>query len=177
MTAHFVSWSAAMISAESVNQRQVLGMPPDLARPLEIALAARAQPIAVHVGAVMPAALALGMRARRDAGFVPADARRGGEEHVLQVLAEGLEQRPVLARRAELDLGLERGTDLARGAQLLDLLAHRVAQRAQPRPLAKQLSAVRRDRHLMRGLEENALLPGEVLPELLRRERQDRRHQ
>src|SRR5687767_14140654 len=169
MTAHFVSWSAAMISAESVNQRQVLGMPPDLARPLEIALAARAQPLAVHVGAVVPAALALGMRARCDTGFAPADARRGGEEYVFEVLAERLEQRPVLARRAELHLGLERGADLARGAQLLDLLAHRVTQRPQPRPPGEQRRAARNSRQLVHDLEEDAVvvLAGKFLPELL----------
>src|SRR5439155_19059655 len=100
-----------------------------------VAAAAPAERLVVDVRTVMPAALAFAVQARRD--LHPQLAARamhaggGGEHHELEVLAEVAEQLVVAAAGVEIDLGLQRRADLAGRAQLLDFLAHGVAQLAQ----------------------------------------------
>src|SRR2546426_5807623 len=182
-TAALAAWSATTIAAASANQRQLLGIPPFFAGSVQVAAAAAAERLVVDVRAVMPAALAFAVQARRDLHPQPsARAMRAGggsEHHELEILAEAAEQRVVAAVGVEIDLGLQRRADLAGRAQLLDFLAHRVAQLAQALPLRQQLRAVLRARQRVPGLEENAVvaLCAKHLPELLGGEAQDRRHQ
>src|SRR5262245_7606995 len=87
-TSHFTSWSASTSSAAAMNQGTALRMLALLPCSLEVADAAAAQALAVDVGAVVPAALAFRMAARADSCLAVAHARRRGEEHVLEVLAQ-----------------------------------------------------------------------------------------
>src|SRR5467141_2452872 len=182
-TPHLATWSATAITAASANQRQFLGIQPFFAGSGQVAAAAAAERLVVDVRAVMPAALAFAVQARRDLHPQPSaramHAGGGSEHHELEILAEAAEQRVVAAVGVEVDLGLQRRADLARRAQLLDFLAHGVAQLAQALPLRQQLRAVLRARQRMPGLEEHAVaaLSGKHLPELLGGEAQDRRHQ
>src|SRR5712692_5478084 len=134
---HFTSWSAMTMPAASTNQRQVLGMQPRLARPAQVVLAAPAQPLAVDVVAVVPAALAFLLSARfylYPKIIRAMQARRRSQHHELEVVPEAREQLVVLAAGVEIDLGLERRAELACGAQVLDFLSHRIAQLAQAAP-------------------------------------------
>src|SRR5712692_8107222 len=134
---HFTSWSASTTAADSANQRQVLGMQPRLARPAQVALAAPAQPFAVDVVAIVPAALAFLLSARFHLypKIIRAmQARRRSQHHEFEVVPEAREQLVVLAAGVEIDLGLERRADLAFAAQELDILSHRIAQLAQAAP-------------------------------------------
>src|SRR6266850_726822 len=135
-TSALVTWSATTTPSASANQRQALSMRAPLARAVQVDLAAPAERLVIDVGAVVPAALALAVRARldRDLRRPAVHVGRRGQHHELQVLAEAAEHLEVLRLGMELDLRLERRADLARGAQLLDLLAHRGAQLAEPRP-------------------------------------------
>src|SRR3972149_3995321 len=139
---HLATWSATTIPAASANQGHALGIYPGLARSVQVRFAARAKAPLAHVLAVMPAAVALRVRARRHLDALPARgagrALRGSQHHELQPLAEAREQLVVLAVGVEIHLGLERRADLPGVAQLLDLLAHRIAQLAQPRPALEQ---------------------------------------
>src|SRR5687767_8093495 len=63
-TSALVTWSASTTPAASANQRHDLGMAARLARPVEVELATPAQRLGAHVCAVVPAAIALRMRAR-----------------------------------------------------------------------------------------------------------------
>ena len=109
-------------------------MPARLARAVQVAVAAAAQPLLVHVRPVMPAALAFRMLAGRDFHFRLAfvHARRRGQHQVLELIAETRKQRVVAAARAIVELGLQRGADLALDAQRFDALSDRIAQLAQP---------------------------------------------
>src|SRR5467141_971639 len=182
-TAHLAAWSATTIAAAIANQRQFLGIPPFFAGSVQVAAAAAAERFVVDVRAVMPAALAFAVQARRD--LHPRLSARGmhagggGEHHELEILAEAAEQLAVAAVGVEIDFGLQRRADLAGAAQLLDFLAHGIAQLAQALPLRQQLRAVLGARQRVPGLEENAVvaLCAKHLPELLGGKGQDRRHQ
>src|SRR5258706_5636286 len=181
-TTHLTSWSSTAMAAASPNQRAALGMGALCAGAVEVRDAPAAESFGVHVGAVVPAALALGKLARLHLrlGLGRAEGtRRRGEHHVLEIVAEARERFVVLAGSAELDLGLQRRADLAGGAQVLDLLAHRVAQCPEPLPFFQQFFFFRKSGKLVQRLEEHAVigLAGEMPPELLGREGQDRRHQ
>src|SRR5882762_8736384 len=182
-TAHLATWSATTIAAASANQRQFLGIQPSFAGSVQVAAAAAAERLVVDVRAVMPAALAFAVQARRDLharlSARAVHAGGGGEHHELEILAEAAEQLVVAAVGVEIGLGPQRRADLAGRAQLLDFLAHGVAQLAQALPLRQQLRAVLRARQRVPGLEENAVVApsGKHLPELLGGEAQDRRHQ
>src|ERR1041384_6988529 len=181
-TVALVSWSMSTTPPASANQRQALGMAAAFARAAQIDLAAPAERLVVDVGPVMPAALALAMRARPDFHArlsCAMHARRRGEHHELEIVAQAREELVVSAVGMKVDFRLQRRADLARRAQRLDLLAYRVSQLGQPGPLRHEGDGVRRLRQLVPGLEEHAViaLAGEGLPELLGGERQDRRHQ
>src|SRR5688572_32393155 len=100
-TAHFVRKSATITAAARPNQRTALYMLARLARPVQVADAAPAQRLLVHVGAVVPAALALAVRAGRyrylqiSCGSLNAGGR--GEHDVFQLLAQAREQLVVAA--------------------------------------------------------------------------------
>src|SRR3989442_258842 len=182
-TAHLASWSATTIAAAVANQRQFLGIQPFFAGSVEVAAAAAAERLVVDVRTVMPAALAFAVQARRDL-HAQLSARAmhaggGGEHHELEILAEAAEQLVVAAVGVEIDLGLQRRADLAGAAQLLDFLAHGIAQLAQALPLRQQPRTVLGARQRVPGLEEHAVvaLSGKYLPEFLGGEAQDRRHQ
>src|SRR5205807_6670023 len=161
-TAHLATWSATTTAAAIANQRQFLGIPPFFAGSVQVAAAAAAERLVVDVRTVMPAALAFAMQARRDlhARLSPRamHAGCGGRHHELEILAEAAEQLVVTAVGVEIDLGLQRRADLAGRAQLLDFLAHGVAQLAQALPLGQQLRAVLRARQRVPGLEEDAVV-------------------
>src|SRR5436190_20485809 len=133
-TRALVAWSASTTPSASANQRHALSMRAPLARAVEVRLAAAAERLVVHIGAVMPAALALAVRARPDLDLrrTAMHVRRGGEHDELEVLAEAAQQLKILALGVELDFRLQRRADFACGAQRLDVLPHRVAQLAQP---------------------------------------------
>src|ERR1700704_2020111 len=90
-TANLATWSATTITAASANQRQFLGMQPFFAGSGQVAAAAAAERLVVDVRAVMPAALAFAVQARRGLP-APLSARamhagRGGGHHELENLA------------------------------------------------------------------------------------------
>src|SRR5262245_23807520 len=180
-TSHFVSWSASTMPADTANQDAALDIAPRLARAAQVALAACAQAFVVHVRRVMPAAFAFPMTAgpHFDARLSLSYACNRGEHQELELVAQAREELVVLAVRGIVELRLERSADLVLRAQRLDLLAHRVAQLAQPLPLRNQLGRIRGLRQLVQGLEEHAVvaLPGEDLPKLFGGEREDRRHE
>src|SRR5258706_368615 len=181
-TIHFTSWSAAMTAAARPNHGSGLRMLARLAGAVQVAHAAGAEPVAVHVAAIVPAALALGMRAGRDLHleFAPAlQLDRGGQHHVPQLVADAGERFVVAGGRVQVYLRLERRAHLAGGAQVLDLLPYGNAQLAQPGPFREQGFAVGGNRQLIHRLEEHAVfaIAGKDLPELLGGEGQDRRHQ
>src|SRR3954468_24927140 len=180
-TSHFVIWSASTIGAAPRSQGAALDISARLARPAQIRPAARAQARVVDVRGVMPAAVAFAIPARLhlDRSLAPVDASRGGDEQELQLVFETGEQLVVLFRGMQVNFGLQRRADLVLRAQLLDLLAHRVAQLAQALPLRKQAFAIGHGRKRVQRMEEHAvvLLSGEVRPEFLGGERKDRRHQ
>src|SRR5262245_50336342 len=180
-TSHLVSWSASTIAADTANHGAALDIAPHLARAAQVALAARAQAFVVHVRCVVPAAFALPITAGShfDARLPFSCICNRGEHQELELVAQAREQLVVLAVRGIVKLCLERSAYLVLRAQRLDLLAHRVAQLTQALPLRKQAFAIGHGRKLIQRVEEHAvvLLPGEVLPELLGGEREDRRHQ
>src|SRR5262245_32388684 len=180
-TSHLVSWSASTIAADTANHGAGLDIAPRLARPAQVALAARAQAFVVHVRCVVPAAFALPMTtgSHFDARLPFSCIRNRGEHQELELVAQAREQLVVLAVRGIVKLCLERSAYLVLRAQRLDLLAHWVAQLAQALPLRKQAFAIGHGGKRVQRMEEHAvvLLPGEVLPELLGGERKDRRHQ
>src|SRR2546421_8901899 len=99
-----------------------------LAGSAQVADAAAAQPSVVHVGAVMPAALAFRVRARLDERLRTARGNGAGgrsEQQEPELVAEAREQLVILALGVQLGFRLQRGADLACGAQRLDLLADR----------------------------------------------------
>src|SRR5688572_15339931 len=81
-----------MANQGAAERSKALGMPARFSRALQVALAAPAQALAVDVGAVVPATVALGMGTRRDIHlgrtFRPMRSCTGCDEHVLQLLAE-----------------------------------------------------------------------------------------
>src|SRR5215472_16515844 len=89
-TSAFVAWSASTTPSASANQRQALSMAAPFTRAVEVQLAAAAQRLVVHVGAVMPAALALAVRARLhlDLRRPAMHARRRSQHDELEVLAQ-----------------------------------------------------------------------------------------
>src|SRR5882672_1160228 len=180
-TIALVTWSAATTAAASANQRHALSMAAALTRAVEVQLAAAAQRLIVDVGTVVPAALAFAVRAWLNLHFQrPAmHMRRGGQHYEFQILAQAPQQLVVGTLFVELDLGLQRRADLARGAQRLDFLAHRIAQLAQPRPLREEPRRIRGLRQLIPRMEEHAVVlgSGERVPQLFCGEGQDRRHQ
>ncbi len=142
--------------------------------------------VRADVGAVVPAALALRVRARgRDDRLVGVrrdarDLRRRREQREPQVVAEAGQRIEALARRADLDLGRERGADLPRHAQRLELLLHLGLRGPDRRPPREQIGGVVDRRERVPGVEEHAVvraLPLQHPPRLLGGERQDRRHQ
>src|SRR5438105_2330392 len=182
-TAHLASWSATTIAAAIANQRQFLGIPPFFAGPGQVAAAAAAKRLVVDVRAVMPAALAFAVQARRDLHAQLSSramhAGGGGEHHELEILAEAAQQLVVAALGVEVDLGPQRRADLAGRAQLLDFLAQGVAQLAHALPPRQQLRGVLRARQRVPGVEKDVVvaLSRIHLRELLGGEAQDRRHQ
>src|SRR2546423_1929623 len=109
-TIAFVAWSASTTAAASANHRQALSIGPALARPAEIELAASAERFVIHIRPVMPAALALALLARPD--FHPQlsrsmHARRRGEHHELEIVAEPREPLVVRAVGIEIRLRLQ----------------------------------------------------------------------
>src|SRR3954469_5547121 len=114
-TSALVTWSAITTPSARANHRQALSVDAALAGTIEVGLAAAAERLVIHVGAVMPAAFALAVRARLDF-----DLRRpamhvcsGGKHDELEVLAEAAQQLEIIALGVELDLRLERGAHLA----------------------------------------------------------------
>src|SRR3954466_4121306 len=115
-TSALVTWSAITTPSASANHRQALSVDAALAGAIEVGLAAAAERLVVHIGAVMPAAFALTILARLDYRLPPARANNtgGGSEHYeLEVVAEAAQQLEILALGMELDLRLERRADLA----------------------------------------------------------------
>src|SRR5437868_4975542 len=106
-----VAWSAATTAAASANQRQALSMPPGLARAVEIELAAPAERFFVHIGTIVPAALALAVRARSDLHAQLARAlqpRCGRQHHELEIVAQARKHLVVRAVGVEVHLRLQR---------------------------------------------------------------------
>src|SRR5690349_13646510 len=108
-TIAFVAWSAATTAAASRNQSHALDIFARLPRPAEVQPAASAEPFRVDVGAIMPAAVAFRLRARRDfhrrRAFMRACSRRDHQE--LELFAEARERVVVGAVGREVDLGLQ----------------------------------------------------------------------
>src|SRR6266446_7520566 len=111
-TAHLAAWSATTIAAAIANQRQFLGIQPFFAGSVQVAAAAAAERFVVDVRAVMPAALAFAVEARRDLharlSARAVHAGGGSEHHELEILAEAAEQLAVAALGVEIGLGLDR---------------------------------------------------------------------
>src|SRR4051812_48563172 len=125
-----------MIAAASANHRQALCKSARFTGPFHVELTAPAQGIGIDVGTVVPAAVAFAVLAWLHLDRRPAAlrARRGGDHQELEFVAEARQPVEILPFGTEIDLGLQRSPDLARGAQVLDALAHRLAQLAQPLP-------------------------------------------
>src|SRR5262245_15756017 len=183
--AYLVTWSATTISAESASH---LSMISRLARTEEVRNTAPAQARVLGVPAdflpVVPAALALGMRAwidpdanvwQRGTHYVLRRAvlhpRLRSDEYEPQVVGERPQEAAALPVRIELDLALQGGPDLPRHAQRFELLEHVRAQFAQLRPALTQPVRIARQPELIPGLLEHARRAvRQHLPRLLRRE-------
>src|SRR3954464_14129067 len=93
-TLHLTSWSATTIAAATMNQRADLGIGSFLARTFEVGYAASAEARVVHVGAIVPAALAFRMHAGShiDAARCPvrspAKSGTGRDERKPQIVSE-----------------------------------------------------------------------------------------
>src|SRR3954452_989849 len=109
-TSAFVIWSAMTTPSASANQRHALSMYTPLAGAIKVRLAAAAERLVIDVGAVVPAALALAMRARPDLYLRrPAMHVRSRSKHdELQVLAEAPQQLEIVAFGVEFHFRLER---------------------------------------------------------------------
>src|SRR5260221_4542020 len=131
-TIHFTIWSATTIAAASANQRQALSKSARFTRALQVELAAPAERVGVDVGTVVPAAIALAVRAGRhlrhlrSVRLLHRGARR--DQHEPQVLAEPLERGMQSAGRPDVDLRLERRSQLLRDALFFDPLGDDVAE-------------------------------------------------
>src|SRR5437762_5858542 len=159
--------TAALTPSQRNQPRRALRMTALLVAPRERRGAARADPGMRAVGsdilAVVPAALALRVRARRDldrhriaAGL--GERRLRGDEHEAQVVAERGELLVVGARRLQGDLGLQRRADRAGRARLLELLRDRRADLANAFPLGRELGFARlRRQHVLPRMQENAV--------------------
>src|SRR3954469_16119356 len=169
-TSHFVSWSASTIAAAPANQCADLDMAARLVRAAQVRATARAQALFVDIRGVMPAAVAFRVAAGPDFNgkFADFGSSGRGDEEEFKLVAEACQPLMVLPVRSQGDLGLQRCTHLALGAQLLDPFADRLAQLAQALPLRQQGRRVRRRRQLVQGVEEHAVVafPAEDLPEL-----------
>src|SRR5690348_1877709 len=183
-TASLLARSRSTTSAARPYQYSGLGIAARLARSVQVGLAAAAQARAVHVGPVVPAALALRMPARdhidghrRSVGLVHACAR-GDEDEPEVVLQsfQGLERRPV---RLDVELGRERGADLLLLALFFDSLGHDLAELPDVAPVGEHRLVQARPRQDVPHLFEHAFVRilREHLPRLLRGEAEDRRHQ
>src|SRR6185436_6672445 len=114
-------------------------MTPRLSRALQVALAARAEARRIHVGAVVPAALAFRMGARPDldldarAGFLR-DRRARRDENEPQFVSEARQRVIHRPARADVEFRREGGADLLRFAPLLDFLHRHFATLAHAAP-------------------------------------------
>src|SRR5688500_14771808 len=94
-TIHFVTWSASTMASETKKYGNALDIAARLAWAVQVALAAPAQPLAVDIRHVMPAALALWMLARPGLHCGPARAvhpHGRSDKQVLELGAEAREQ-------------------------------------------------------------------------------------
>src|SRR5687768_2672570 len=161
-TSHFVSWSATTMAADKPNQAAALRMHAPLAGAAQVAHAPGAQRLVVDVGPVVPAALAFAVGAgdHLDVHLARlADYARGGGQHdVLQVFPETCQQVVVGAVGLEFHLGLQRRADAAGAAQVLDALAHRIAQLAQALPARDKVGRVGNGGQRVPRLEEHAVV-------------------
>src|SRR5262245_3559761 len=147
---YLVIWSATTIATERTSH---LSMVARLARPIgiEVRDATPAQSRVLGVPSdffpVVPAALALGMRAGihadthvwqhgadRARSLALLHRRLRSDEHEPEVVGKRFEEFAALPVGVELHLALQRGPDLPRNAQRLELLQHVRAQIAQLPP-------------------------------------------
>src|SRR5574341_2279996 len=180
---HLLRRSAATTSAAARNQGAALGMPARLARAVQVALAARAQPRGVDVGAVVPAAVALRMaacldqhRGRRALDALELPAR--SDEDEAQVVSEPRQRLEQRAGGRDVKLRSQRGADFLQLALFLDLLVGEIAGLAYVAPGIHDLVVQTVIREQVKDLLEHAgfLAARQHLPGLLRGEAQDRRH-
>nr|GEU28492.1 hypothetical protein [Tanacetum cinerariifolium] len=158
-----------------------------------VAVAAAAQGrmvgVGAHVGAVVPAALALlSRRCRHGHHFVRfvrhlGHLRGRRDEDEFEVVVQAGEQLVLVARRLDRQLRLQRRTDGARRAQVFQLLGHVRAHGAQRRVLGQQRAGIGLLRQLPPGLRKDGLVAGRIRfgagkdgPRFFRRERQGRGH-
>src|SRR5262245_50893852 len=135
---YLVIWSATTIATERTSH---LSMVARLAGPEKIRDATSAQlrmrGLGTDIGTVVPAALALGMRAGihadthvwqhgadRARSLALLHRRLRSDEHEPEVIGERFEEFAALPVGVELHPALQRGPDLARNAQRLELLQH-----------------------------------------------------
>src|SRR6185369_13715810 len=131
-TIHLTIWSVTTSAAASANQRRALSKSARFTRSLQIELAAPAQRVGVDVGAVVPAAVAFRMRAgrhvRNDRKLSLPQRRTRGNEHEAEIVAQPPQRLVGRARRPDVDLGLERRSQLLGDAFFLDPFRHDVAE-------------------------------------------------
>ena len=134
---------------------------------------------------IMPAALAFGVRARgHDHRFIGGRgdrrhhcARR--DQHKAQIVLQRLQQRQLVAARADFDFGLQRGADFSGDTRLLQLLLHFGANAADFPPAIEQLLRITRGREFVPGMGEHGriLAAARHRPDLFRGKGEDGRHQ
>src|SRR5919206_694088 len=92
-TIALLSWSASTTAAASANQRQALDKFARFAGSIEVQAAAAADAVVVDIGAVVPAAVALGMRTRRDRHAFRAalHSRRRGDHQEPELVVQACE--------------------------------------------------------------------------------------
>src|SRR6185503_4457726 len=173
-----------MTAADKANHRYGLGIAPRFPGAVQIALAARAQALRIHVGAVMPATFAFFVLAGFDLdldrrAFLVADGRPRGDQHVAQFVAETGQRVTQGTVRLDIQLRGQGGADLLRFAFLLDPLGYDLAELAYVLPLVDDRLIEIRVRKLVPGLLEHAPagVAGEYAPCLVGGKAEDRRHQ
>src|SRR5258706_1576812 len=142
----FVAKSATTMARLKPSQRAqrlpASGMTPLLSRPVEVRRAARANRGMAgdgsDIGAIVPAALALGVRAHRDfhgdaVRLRLANARLGSDQREAQVVAERSHDGEIRGGNVQRDFGLQRRAERGRGAAPLDALLGGGAALGQPR--------------------------------------------
>src|SRR5437868_353670 len=109
-TSALLTWSASTTASARANQRQALSMNAALPGAVEVRLAAAAERLLVHIRPIVPATLALAVRARLDLDLRGAAMHMGGggEHDEFQVFAQAAQDLEVFSLGVELDLRLER---------------------------------------------------------------------